>query len=208
MYYDLKVLIGNLRAPLHGKLAKVAFGPCSLVPWSVGRSCLLSWSTLMNFFNPSAHGGGADSTCAIIYLLSATKVKWIFFTFPKMVQGYQIWIFSLNFDFFLPFTYEIMLKMQWVWSKFRFYVATKFCSKSYKSNFIAIETQLWHHWLAFCTKFYENFFLFFKFEILLSVEIWLSPYIVLLLTLVAKAINQNLLLKKHLAHLLLVTKLH
>ena len=63
---------------------------------------------------------------------------------------------TLFFKHFIPFKYKILLQNVGL-PKFVSCVATEYSSKRYKSNSIAkktLSTQLWYHWLAFCTKFF------------------------------------------------------
>ena len=44
-------------------------------------------------------------------------------------------------------------KLHWIWHKLTFNITTKFCSKSYKSDFVDVETLstlFWHYCLAIC----------------------------------------------------------
>ena len=57
----------------------------------------------------------------------------------------------LRLDFFYISPLKFRDKIQWVWQEITFFVATKFYSKSYNSNFVDIETPrtlFWNHCLA------------------------------------------------------------
>ena len=134
-------------------------GPCMPQVGSCMTQVDPSWAKFSPFeakIGPWEVFGEADPACS-----------WNFFTFPTAIR-----FDSLTFSDFkhplntlntLKHLLKLCHKMLWVWSKFTFYMATKFFGKTYKSNSIAIKTlstQLWNHWLAFSTKFSENFLCF------------------------------------------------
>ena len=97
---------------------------------------------------------GLSSVMSNLYLLyPCTCHNWntlLYFTLTLCTTPwYQ---FSSNYFYFS--VGKFFCKMYWVLSKRTFYIATKFCSKSYQSNSFTIKTlntPSGHHSLASCT---------------------------------------------------------
>ena len=124
----------------------------------------------------------------------AHKIFWLFLRWSK---GSRFDFFLWLLDFFDPSPIKLCHKMQWVWPKFIFNVATKFCSKV--TNLFLLpkkpSTHKWQHCLTFCTKFCKKIFCSYLKFCYICIEICLSLYIMLQLSLVAKATNRTLLLQ-------------